>query len=62
MVGLKKGGDFDGRMENDVISLLEVEVIQLLVKSSILVLSVCPMLICSVWMKNRIILIAFMRR
>ncbi|MBA0699391.1 hypothetical protein Goari_001033 [Gossypium aridum] len=47
MVGLEVSGDFENG--EDKISLLEEELIQLSMKSSLVVLSENPSLICSVW-------------
>ncbi|KAK8301939.1 hypothetical protein V6Z11_D04G052500 [Gossypium hirsutum] len=52
MVGKKTSGDFGDMEDENELALLEEELIQLTVKSSLVVPSENPTLICSVWMRK----------
>ncbi|KAH1082045.1 hypothetical protein J1N35_021806 [Gossypium stocksii] len=52
MVGKKTSGDFGAMEDGNELALLEEELIHLLVKSSLVVTSENPTLICSVWMRK----------
>lgn len=53
------GSDLNGRMNEDVVSLLEEKMIQLSIKSSMLIHEDRPSLICSVWKRKTYNLDAF---
>lgn len=52
MVGKKASGDFGGLEDEKELALLEEELIQLSVKSSLVIPSENQMLICTVWTKK----------